>query len=215
MLRKAVVVHLLLAATALPAASAPPLGGTDFLHVSGSRIVDGAGRTVILRGANANGLVDYWRSDLRPPYPIDPAAYAHGRCPADDKRTTAVPLCERDLAQMRVLGFDNLRLPVSWSLLEPTPGHLNRTYVERIAQVVGWAKAQGIWVVIDMHQDAWSKYEPFHAALHPQPHPSCRPEPIASRTLATTRRRSAAFADVAAARGTHLRPAGHAERRVR
>ena len=61
--------------------------------------------------------------------------------------------------QMRALGFDNLRLPVSWSLLEPTPGQLDRTYLERIAQVVGWAKAQGIWVVIDLHQDAWSKYD--------------------------------------------------------
>jgi endoglycosylceramidase len=158
-LRKAVVLLVLLGAAGLPAASADRRAAMDFLHVSGSRIVDAAGRTVILRGANANGLVDYWRSDLRPPYPIDPAAYSRGRCPADDRRTTAVPLCERDLAQMRALGFDNLRLPVSWSLLEPAPGRLNRTYVERIAQVVGWAKAQGIWVVIDLHQDAWSKYD--------------------------------------------------------
>ena len=27
-----------------------------------------------------------------------------------------------------------------------------------IAQIVGWAKAQGIYVVLDVHQDAWSKY---------------------------------------------------------
>jgi len=153
----------LLAAVALCAplarAAAPRQATLDFLHVAGNQVVDASGRTVTLRGVNANGLVDYWRSDLTAPYPIAPKAYADGRCPADDPRTAAVPLCESDLARMRTLGFDNLRLPVSWSLLEPTPGHLNRTYVDRVAQVVSWAKAQGIWVVIDLHQDAWSKYD--------------------------------------------------------
>ena len=157
----------LLAAAALCAGTAahaarPVAAGPGFLHVGSvggrAQLLDEAGRTVTLRGVNANGLVDYWRSDLRPPLPEDPASY-RSSCPADSPRTAAVPLCEQDLAQMRALGFDNLRLPVSWSLLEPTPGHLDATYVERIAQVVRWAKAQGIWVVIDLHQDAWSKYD--------------------------------------------------------
>ena len=38
------------------------------------------------------------------------------------------------------------------------PGVIDQTYLERVAQVVAWAKAVGIYVVIDMHQDAWSKY---------------------------------------------------------
>ena len=159
MLRRTAALLLVLLSASWSAEAAParrtPLG---FLHIAGTQVVDDAGRTVILRGVNANGLIDYWRPDLRTPYPIDPAAYAHGRCPEDDAITTGVPLCEKDLAGMRALGFDNLRLPVSWSLLEPTPGRLNRTYVDRIAQVVSWAKTQGIWVVIDLHQDAWSKY---------------------------------------------------------
>jgi endoglycosylceramidase len=142
-----------------PAATAGrPLG---FLHVSDGplpRVVDGAGRTVLLRGVNVDGLVDYWRSDLRPPYPSDPAAYAHGRCPADDPTVEGVPICSFDLPQMRALGYDVIRLNLSWSLLEPTPGRISRTYLDRIAQVVGWAKAQGIWVVLDLHQDAWSKH---------------------------------------------------------
>ena len=156
------VAALVAAATApVTQAAKPPAPG--FLHVGSFMgapvLMDDSDRWVTLRGVNANGLVDYWRSDLKAPYPIDPKAYAHGHCPADDRRTTAVPLCERDLVRMRALGFDNLRLPVSWSLLEPAPGHLNRTYVDRVAQVVSWAKAQGIWVVIDLHQDAWSKYD--------------------------------------------------------
>ena len=46
------------------------------------QVLDRAGRTVLLRGVNADGLVDYRRSDLRAPYPSDPAAYANGACPA-------------------------------------------------------------------------------------------------------------------------------------
>ncbi|HVT22312.1 MAG TPA: cellulase family glycosylhydrolase, partial [Mycobacteriales bacterium] len=138
-----------------------PLG---FLHVGATgsdglkQIVDGHGRTVLLRGVNIDGLVDYWKPSLRRPYPSGPAAYRHHRCPADDRDVEGVPICWFDLPQMRRLGYDNIRLNVSWSLLEPRPGHIDRHYIARIAQVVRWAKRQGIWTTIDLHQDAWSKY---------------------------------------------------------
>ena len=137
----------------------------SFLHVGAvggaaniPQIVDVAGRQVLLRGVNANGLVDYYRPDLRAPYPIDQASYRHGACPADDPTVENVVLCERDFAQMRRLGYDAVRLNLSWSLLEPSPGRIDRLYLDRIAQVVGWARRAGIYVILDMHQDAWSKY---------------------------------------------------------
>lgn len=156
---------------ALPAgATRPPYAATDqrplgFLHVGPAsgpsglpQVVDDAGRTVLLRGVNVDGLVDYWRPDLRTPYPVDPRAYAHGRCPEDDPTVEGVPVCANDLPEMQAMGYDVIRLNLSWSLLEPTPGHVDARYVDRIAQVVGWAKAQGIWTVLDLHEDAWSKY---------------------------------------------------------
>ena len=154
----------LLLSLAVPHAHAAKPTGLGFLHVGATsgpaglkQVVDEQGRTVILRGVNVNGLVDYWTPSLVPPYPIGPDAY-DGRCPADSAVTTAVPLCESDLDEIAALGFDSIRLPVSWSLLEPTPGHLDKTPVDRIAQVVGWARARDIRVVIDLHQDAWSKF---------------------------------------------------------
>lgn len=122
------------------------------------QITDGRGRQVLLRGVNVDGLVDYWRSDLRVSYPTDPARYARGACPRDDPRVEGVVVCRRDFAQMRVLGYNAIRLNLSWSLLEPSPGHIDRRYINRIAQVVGWARSAGIYVILDMHQDAWSKY---------------------------------------------------------
>ena len=44
-----------------------------------------------------------------------------------------------DFAQTRELGFDLIptlvRLGISWSALEPTPGAIQTEYLERIAQV--------------------------------------------------------------------------------
>jgi endoglycosylceramidase len=155
---------LALALLVVPATAAPS-APAQFLHVgpasgpSGLRqVVDESGRTVILRGVNVNGLVDYWTPTLTPPYPIEPRAYARGACPRDSALTTAVPLCKRDLAQIAALGWDVVRLPVSWSLLEPVPGRINDSYLSRIAQVVDWARERHVRVVLDLHQDAWSKY---------------------------------------------------------
>jgi endoglycosylceramidase len=130
------------------------------------QIVDSSGRQVLLRGVNVDGLVDYYRPDLRASYPIAPARYAHGACPADNPTVEGVVLCERDFAQMRRLGYDAVRLNLSWSLLEPAPGRISHQYLDRVAQVVGWARSAGIYVILDMHQDAWSKYLYSTAADH-------------------------------------------------
>lgn len=136
----------------------------SFLHVGpvGSdglrQIVDSHGRAVLLRGVNVDGLVDYWQPSLRPPYPFTPRPYRQGRCPADNPRVEGVEVCRYDFRQMLPMGYDAIRLNVSWSLLEPRPGRIDHRYIARIGQVVRWARAAGIWVVIDMHQDAWSKY---------------------------------------------------------
>ncbi|MDX6220440.1 MAG: hypothetical protein QOJ48_2121 [Frankiales bacterium] len=164
-MKRLALLGCLLATLAVPAHAATPPPALQFLHVgavAGSaglpQVVDESGRSVVLRGVNVNGLVDYWTKGLTPPYPTGPQEYADGRCPADSAVTTAVPLCESDLDQIAGLGFDVIRLPVSWSLLEPAPGHLDAVPVARIAQVVDWARARGVRVVIDLHQDAWSKY---------------------------------------------------------
>jgi endoglycosylceramidase len=137
----------------------------SFLHVGPAagpsglpQVLDAQGREVLLRGVNIDGIVDYYRTDLKPSYPSDPGAYTGGGCPANDGTVEGVRICDFDLPQMRPLGYNTIRLNISWSLLEPQPGVVDATYVDRIAQVVAWAHAQGVYVVLDMHQDAWSKY---------------------------------------------------------
>jgi endoglycosylceramidase len=161
-----------------PAVSGPAAAGLPWLHVAhpggAARpyIADESGRLVLLRGANAAGLVDYWTgAPSNPPlFPVDPAAYT-GSCPQNFTSIEAPPLCEvdataaavpsdtseDDFAQMRARGFDVVRLALSWSLLEPQPGRYSTLYVDRIAQVVAWAEQQGVRVLLDMHQDAWGR----------------------------------------------------------
>ncbi len=140
----------------------------SFLHVGTTtgagdlrQVLDDQGRSVLLRGVNVNGLEDYYSNSPSPTsvgYPIDPAAYEGGRCPERIATIESMAVCDFDAQQIRGFGYDVVRLAVSWSLLEPQPGRIDPTYVERIAQVVGWLRAAGVYSVIDMHQDAWSKY---------------------------------------------------------
>lgn len=59
---------------------------------------------------------------------------------------------------MRQLGLQVVRLELSWSLLEPRPGVYDQAYLARIEQVVGWAAEEGVYVLLDMHQNAYSRY---------------------------------------------------------
>lgn len=114
------------------AASIPP----GFLRADGDRITDGEGREVLLRGANVNQLVDFYQ-------------------PREDVPATT-PLTEADYEGMAALGFDVVRLGVSWSALEPERGELDEAYLAQIDDAIAWGKAHGIRTVLDLHQDSWS-----------------------------------------------------------
>ncbi|WP_214411266.1 glycoside hydrolase family 5 protein [Sphaerisporangium fuscum] len=101
------------------------------------RIVDADGNEVLLRGVNVNQLEDYFQ-----------------RFP--DKAVTR-PLTEGDFAGMEQMGFNVIRLALSWSALEPRPGHYDPAYLARISWAVETAANHGLRTVIDMHQDAWGK----------------------------------------------------------
>jgi len=129
--------------TAIVRVDGSPFGADDLLPLSleggdDARIVDADGRQVLLRGVNLNTLGDYYQDDpeLDATFPYD----------------------EADFAEMATLGFDVVRLLVSWSLLEPEPGQIDDAYIARIHDAVDAAAAQGLYTVIDMHQDAYSKF---------------------------------------------------------
>jgi endoglycosylceramidase len=164
----AVATSMVVALTPAPPATSPPAGALPWLHVEHPKgglpyIADDRGRMVLLRGAIPQGLIDFYSStdpsiaEPKPFYPIDPAAY-DGRCPANSAAMPTPPLCESDVVQMASFGFNSLRLPLSWSLIEPQRGRFNQTYLDRIAQIVSWARTAGLYVILDMHQNAYSRF---------------------------------------------------------
>ena len=137
-------------------------------------IVDESNREVQLRGVN----LEAEERSLPPPAgkqrPINAIFYANGSCPENLADYSEPPVCEveagagkwaqdtsfasrNDLAQIRALGFNFIRLCLSWSELESVPGVYSTAYLDRVAQIVGWAKEQDVYVLLDMHEDLYSR----------------------------------------------------------
>jgi endoglycosylceramidase len=114
----------------LPALSARP----D--PVAGGRIVDAHGREVLLRGVNVNAFVEYW-------------AY-------DPERFTTYPFTPEDADAIAAMGWNVVRLLLSWSRVEPEPGVYDEAYLDAIEAAVRTLERRGVYTLIDLHQDAWS-----------------------------------------------------------
>lgn len=138
------IVPLLVAGlmAALLAAPAPAAGaqrthaGVPHVERSGERryIADEQGNELLLRGMNVNGLIEY-----------------------PDFFQQAVEVRREDLREMATLGFNFLRLPISWSRLEPRPDRFDHSYLQEIARIVSWAEQEGLRVLIDFHQDRYNR----------------------------------------------------------
>ena len=149
------------AADATADEDAGPCTSTDFagspLGVHCNQLVDSTGRTVLLHGLNArvSGVFDVTFSDGR--IPVEPI-------PA---------FTSDDATQIRALGFNALRLPINWSAIEPTEdGGIDDSYLDTVASVTSLCNAAGLFVILDFHQDAYSKEigedgEPLWAIVPP------------------------------------------------
>lgn len=101
-------------------------------------IYDEHGRRVVLRGVNLNHLGDYFVSNPRLP--------------------TTSTLTEDDWDDLDAQGVNVVRLVTSWSAWQPTRGTLDTAYLARVDATIDDARRHGIHVVLDMHQDAWSRH---------------------------------------------------------
>ncbi len=138
--------------SATPTATENPLRLPD-LHAepdrdAGGRIVDAEGRQVLLRGVNVNALGEYWQGGQFP---------------------TVFPLTAADADLMAVIGWNTVRLLVSWSRVEPQPGVYDDAYLEQARAAVRLLASRGLDSIIVLHQDAWS------ATLAAPPDENCMP----------------------------------------
>jgi endoglycosylceramidase len=109
-------------------------GETDrFLSVQGTWIVDSNQRPTLLRGVN---------------YPGYENSNPYGRPKLHS---------EANYAQFARIGFNVVRLPISWARLEPRPGVFDSSYLDcYVDRDVKWAERYGLYIVLDMHQYDWA-----------------------------------------------------------
>lgn len=112
-----------------------PLPRLKATHGAKARVVNDRGAQVLLRGVNVNQLGEYYQANPT----LDPT----------------IPLTRDDFRDIARTGFNSVRLVVSWSRLEPTPGAYDTDYVAQVREAVEWAAAYDLYVVLDMHQDAY------------------------------------------------------------
>ncbi|GJM29092.1 MAG: hypothetical protein DHS20C17_17270 [Cyclobacteriaceae bacterium] len=100
------------------------------ITVEGERFVDNWGREVILNGIN---VVNKSKEDG---YMFEggPDFYAN----------------------LKKWGFNSIRFVIIWDGLEPEPGVYDEEYLKKIDQRINWAADQGLFVILDMHQDLFS-----------------------------------------------------------
>jgi endoglycosylceramidase len=114
---------------------------TSPLWSDGTNLRDDQGRIAVLRGVNArvDGVFDVTFSDGRTALEPIPA------------------LDDTDCTRMHELGLDFLRLPINWSAIEPAQGMYDDAYLGRVDAAVQCAARASVYVMIDLHEDAYSK----------------------------------------------------------
>jgi endoglycosylceramidase len=131
-LQVAVGVVAVMAAACFDLPGDAPAAPARRFPVSDGFLRDDQGRAVVMRGANLSNEHKY------PPY--------IGFHEAADYRELR-----------ETWGMNAVRFLVSWAALEPTPGVWDEAYLDTIAERLAWAKAAGLLVVIDMHQDLYGE----------------------------------------------------------
>ncbi|MDR0624522.1 MAG: glycoside hydrolase family 5 protein, partial [Treponema sp.] len=127
------------------------------MRIFNNKILDGAGRTLLLRGVNLGG------GSKNPMGPPGAGLLAESLKNPEGASFTGrpFPLEEADIhfGRLARAGFTFLRLVVTWEALEHQgPGLYDEAYLAYLRKILLAAEKQGISVCIDPHQDVWSRW---------------------------------------------------------
>jgi endoglycosylceramidase len=101
-------------------------------------IRDAQGRVILIHGINVSQKLPPYLPDSLPP-------------------TATTSDVETYFTNIKHAGFNAVRLIIIWAGLEPTPGTINQQYLEQIKQEVQMCQNNGLYVLLDMHQDLYSQ----------------------------------------------------------
>ncbi len=111
--------------------SASTTNRTEYLTNSNGVLIDASGRVVILNGLNHVNK---------------------------NKAENYLNVNDEELfRKFKSWGFNCIRYGIIWDGLEPEPGKINEAYLKEIDKRVKWAEENGIWLMLDMHQDLYGQ----------------------------------------------------------
>lgn len=128
----------LLVSAAVPAMAAQPTG-----HGDGHRWPDP-------RRDSASEIV----ADMQPGWNLGNSLDAVG---ADETAWGNPPITRELFDEIEDHGFESVRIPVTWGQhAGPAPDYtIDPAFLDRVAEVVDWALAEDLYVLLDMHHDSW------------------------------------------------------------
>ncbi len=141
----------------------PFLAALPALRVRGRDLVDPSGRTVLLKGANLGNwlVIEFWMLALDGKTPRDQfeleAILARRFGEAEKERLMdayrASWITERDLRILPTFGFNCVRLPLNYRLMEDDrrPFQLKKDAWKWVDRAVDMAERSGLYTILDMH----------------------------------------------------------------
>jgi len=127
------------------------------MRIADGRILDGEGRTLILRGVNLAG------DSKNPSGPTGrgllPESLENPESVSFVGRPFPLEEAESHFGRLSRAGLTFLRLVVTWEALEHAgPGQYDEAFLAYLRKIVAVADGKGILVSIDPHQDVWSRW---------------------------------------------------------
>jgi len=77
--------------------------------------------------------------------------------PESDIFDSQSSMTDKDIQDLKDWGFNFVRLGVMWEAVETAPGVYNDTYLEEIDKLITKLGNQGIYTLVDAHQDVLAR----------------------------------------------------------
>ncbi|NYD66354.1 glycoside hydrolase family 5 protein [Agromyces atrinae] len=131
-----------------------------FLRTDGTRIVDGHGRTLVLRGIGlGNWLLPegyMWKFADHASSPRQIERVIRDLVGDETAREfwsefRARFISERDIERIAEAGFDHVRLPINSREVIDDDGRFIEAGFDAIDDVIEWSRRNGLWVLLDLH----------------------------------------------------------------
>ncbi|RMZ89778.1 hypothetical protein DV736_g2987, partial [Chaetothyriales sp. CBS 134916] len=126
------------------------------LRIDGTRLRDGLGREVTLRGINVDAGAKFPRHPHLPSH--EPNGFFDPEISFVDRPFKEEEAHEH-LARLKRWGYNTIRYVFTWEAIEHGgPGVYDEEFIDHTIQMLKLCKDYGFYVFMDPHQDVWSRF---------------------------------------------------------